>query len=139
MITELRLTQDFFNELIRYADSKLPKECGVMLLGKIEGDAAIVEDLFFTDNPENTPAMFTVLPETLIEAYQAADSLGMELVGIYHSHPFYPAVPSSTDHAYMQTNDVAWIIYSNTLNVARTWKLKDSIPVEITTSVKQQV
>ena len=41
-----------------------------------------------------------------------AENKKMEIIGIFHSHPNSDAFPSNTDKKFMQSNPVAWIIYS---------------------------
>ena len=41
-----------------------------------------------------------------------AENKKMEVIGIFHSHPNSDAFPSNTDKKFMQSNPVAWIIYS---------------------------
>lgn len=45
-------------------------------------------------NPKTT---FLLDPYELIEVESAVHNMGNEVVGVYHSHPDHPAVPSPTD------------------------------------------
>ncbi len=45
-------------------------------------------------------------PATLLEVQRSARQQGVDIIGIYHSHPDHPAVPSECDRR------VAWPVYS---------------------------
>jgi len=46
---------------------------------------------------ENTKKRFLISPLRYIEGEEFADGNGLQLVGVYHSHPEHPAVPSGFD------------------------------------------
>ena len=94
--------------LVQHSESQKPNEACAILFGKEDE----VLDIFFTDNIEESPINFTISNEQLIEAYKIAEDQNVEIVGIFHSHPNSDAFPSNTDKKFMQSNPVAWIIYS---------------------------
>ncbi|PSN17925.1 metal-dependent protease of the PAD1/JAB1 superfamily [filamentous cyanobacterium CCP5] len=49
---------------------------------------------------------FWIEPEDILQAQRLAVDLGLAIVGVYHSHPDHPAVPSERDRA------IAWSDYS---------------------------
>ena len=51
------------------------------------------------DSPRNR---YLISPRDLLEAEKAARALGLDIVGVYHSHPDHPARPSEFDreHAF---------------------------------------
>ena len=55
---------------------------------------------------------FTAGANGLNLAYQTAENKGLDIIGIFHSHPNSIAVPSETDKKFMQSNPVTWVIYS---------------------------
>ena len=108
-LNRIILSRPDIDTLTRHAEDRMPNEACAMLLGR----ADCVRRLFLTENTDMSPsARFTVSPEQLLEAYMAADAAGLEVVGIFHSHPVSEAYPSETDRRFMQVNPVAWIIYS---------------------------
>ena len=85
-----------------------------------------------TDNIEESPVNFTISNEQLIEAYKIAEDQNVEIVGIFHSHPNSDAFPSNTDKKFMQSNPVAWIIYSGINKNFKAYILEsDSIEIPI--------
>ena len=102
------LSQSIKEILRRHAENEQPNESCAILFGKEN----IISDTFLTKNIEESPVNFTISNEQLIEAYQTAEQKGLEVVGVFHSHPNSEAFPSNTDKKFMQSNPVAWIIYS---------------------------
>ena len=94
--------------LSQYSENQKPKESCALLFGK---DNQVL-DIFLTENIEESPVNFTISNEQLIEGYKMAENKKMEIIGIFHSHPNSDAFPSNTDKKFMQSNPVAWIIYS---------------------------
>ena len=114
--------------LAQYSENQKPNEACAILFGKEDE----VLDIFFTDNIEESPINFTISNEQLIEAYKIAEDQNVEIVGIFHSHPNSEAFPSNTDKKFMQSNPVAWIIYSGINKNFKAYILEsDSIEIPI--------
>ena len=94
--------------LTKHAEDEKPNESCAILFGKEDK----VTEVFLTQNIAESPVNFTISNEQLIEGYKIAEEKGLEVVGIFHSHPSSEAYPSSTDKKFMESNPVAWIIYS---------------------------
>jgi proteasome lid subunit RPN8/RPN11 len=63
---------------------------------------------------------FRIDPQELINGYLRAEKMGLNVVGIFHSHPA-PPIPSSTDKIFMEINPVVWLIYSTLTNESRAY------------------
>ena len=112
--------------LSEYSENQKPNESCAILFGKNDK----VLDLFLTENIEKSPVNFTISNKQLIEGYKIAEEKKMEVIGIFHSHPDSDAYPSNTDKKFMQSNPVAWIIYSGINKNFRAYFLEADI-VEI--------
>ena len=128
------LTQKDKDELVTHAIEQQPSESCAMLLGtKVDG-IWNVEDIFLTQNIDNSQTNFTISPEELLKGYQLAEKMHLELVGFFHSHPNSDAIPSSTDKKFMQNNPVPWIIFSCVNNNLKAYLLDFDvieIPIKI--------
>ena len=102
------LSQSDKKTLSEYSENHKPYESCALLFGKDNQ----VSDLFLTENIEKSPVNFTISNEQLIEGYKIAEEKRVDVIGIFHSHPNSDAFPSDTDKKFMQSNPVAWIIYS---------------------------
>ncbi len=113
--------------LSEYSENQKPNESCAILFGK----GNLISDIFLTENIEKSPMNFTISNEQLIEAYKTAEEKGIEIIGIFHSHPNSDAFPSNTDEKFMQSNPVAWVIYSGINKNFRAFVLEPKI-TEIT-------
>ncbi|MDH3394931.1 MAG: M67 family metallopeptidase [Nitrosopumilus sp.] len=102
------LSQSDKKILSEYSENQKPNESCALLFGKDNQ----VSDLFLTENIEKSPVNFTISNKQLIEGYKIAEEKKIDVIGIFHSHPNSDAFPSNTDKKFMQSNPVAWIIYS---------------------------
>lgn len=67
--------------------------------GLLAGRGERVEQVIEMDNADRSEARFRLDPQEQLDAFNAIDERGLELIGIYHSHPQGPGVPSPTDVA----------------------------------------
>ena len=115
--------------LTEHAENEKPNESCAILFGKDD----TVSEVFLTKNIEESPVNFTISNEQLIEGYKIAEEKKIDVVGIFHSHPNSEAYPSNTDKKFMQSNPVAWIIYSGANKDFRAYLLESEIkeiPIE---------
>ena len=95
-------------EMLAHVLSCLPEEaCG--LLGGLDGQAGCVQAV---ENELHSPVRFRMRAQDQLGAFLALEEAGLELVGIFHSHPTGPAVPSSTDLAEFYYPGVLVLIWS---------------------------
>ncbi|MCX7759601.1 MAG: M67 family metallopeptidase [Hydrogenothermaceae bacterium] len=104
--------------------------CGFMI-GKMDynnGVREVVEVIQVENqNKERANDRFDISPKDYVKVESYADSKGLQIVGIYHSHPDHPDRPSQTDLMYA-LEDMSYIILSVKNGKAesfRSWYLKD--------------
>jgi proteasome lid subunit RPN8/RPN11 len=76
-----------------------PSETCGLLLGRQNDLGARVCDVVVARNlnTDRSGDRFELDPRDFIKADQAAREAGLELVGVWHSHPDHPSRPSATD------------------------------------------
>lgn len=132
--------------ICRHAQITYPQECCGLLLGKTGQESKLVKEVWETENswtPEaatsfaqitNSPVReatkrhnFTIAPEAMLQAQKYAYKHQLAIVGIYHSHPDYPAVPSEFDRAiaWQQYSYIIVSISPNKINNLRSWVLNE--------------
>lgn len=118
----LKLSPEHLQAICAHAESTYPDECCGLLLGKLtEGSKTLVE-VIATQNIWSTAASeisvieaiepttkrshYEIAPEVMLKAQKSARDRQLNIIGIYHSHPDHPAIPSEFDRVY------AWQQYS---------------------------
>ena len=106
--TQMGLPEALRHELSHLVEASYPFEACGLLLGRV-GDPRIDTVRIYParnlnrDRPEDR---YLLDPQDFLAADQAARAQGLEIVGIWHSHPNTPAYPSQTDL------EAAWEGYS---------------------------
>ncbi|AFZ22948.1 putative metal-dependent protease of the PAD1/JAB1 superfamily [Cylindrospermum stagnale PCC 7417] len=103
-----------------HAESTYPDECCGIMLGYLASGCKTVVEVIPTANAWNTEAAdfadepteysnrrrYAIAPGFMLQAQRDARNRNLNIIGIYHSHPDYPAIPSEWDRLY------AWTEYS---------------------------
>jgi len=107
----IHLRRSFADEMIAHAHEGKPNEvCGV-LAGK-EGQ---ITRLYRAVNAAERPLVtYEIEPHDQLRIFNAIDDAGLEIIGIYHSHPSSPAFPSPTDRRLAFYPDAVYFIVSLT-------------------------
>ena len=81
--------------MVTHVDSLAPLEACGLLAGK----DSRVESVIGVTNQAQSPVRFVMDPIEQLHAFEWIDSQGLDLLGIYHSHPAGPETVSPTDIA----------------------------------------
>ena len=83
----------------KHGEATYPHECCGFLFGKESDSGRVLELALEVENSqvENRERRFLVSPEDYLRAEQHAVKSGLDLLGIYHSHPDHAAIPSEHD------------------------------------------
>jgi len=95
MIEKLILTRKQWLAMRRHVARRHPQEACGLLAGRNDK----VEMTLAVPNASRSPVRFRMEGLAQWRAFQRIEAGGMELLGIYHSHPDGPAQPSPTDVA----------------------------------------
>jgi proteasome lid subunit RPN8/RPN11 len=85
--------------MVLHAERTYPNECCGAMLGHIRGSQKIVVEAVLLENSFSGQqnARYELRPSDLAAADRAAHARGLDLVGIFHSHPDCDAYFSETD------------------------------------------
>jgi len=106
------VNSSIMNILKTISKKAYPFEACALLIGNIQGDDVIIRHVEEVDNADRSSTSFSVRPEDLVRVYEYAKSINLDVIGIFHSHPYSKAYPSSKDLRYMSINQVPWLILS---------------------------
>ena len=129
----LMIRQEDLRAIIRVAERSEVEVCG-FLFGRGEEETFRVEEVRFITNRLNSPTEFEMESLEMIGAIDEAEEKGLEVVGIFHSHPKCPPKPSGRDLSGMELWPVVWLIVDEKENYGA-YILKDGrveeVPVEV--------
>jgi proteasome lid subunit RPN8/RPN11 len=131
----LRLTRTMYMEMVAHCLSGLPDEACGLLVGPYGGEDATY--LFPTANAAASAMVYEIDPRDMLKIDRQAQSLGADIMGVFHSHTHTDAYPSPTD--VRQATDPGWhyvlVSLRDTHPVVRSYRIVDGDiaeePVEV--------
>jgi proteasome lid subunit RPN8/RPN11 len=99
------------------------------LLGTARAGSIAVHAFFSVRNVEASPAGFTADPLDVVAAHKAAWAIGLDVVGVFHTHPHGRPEPSKRDIEGMRLWPIPWVIAGGSGGV-RAFKLLGGVLVE---------
>ncbi|MBW6464430.1 MAG: M67 family metallopeptidase [Dethiobacteria bacterium] len=97
------------DEMIRHARGELPYEaCGI--IAGVAGKKAV--KFYPARNELKSETRYNIAPEDLYSILMELEKKGLDVWGIFHSHPSSPAYPSATDIKQSYYPDSYYLIVS---------------------------
>ncbi len=97
----LAVSNDLIEQINKHVEKAYPEEGAGFLIG-VEGEVLQILSLPNSRENEVRHNRFLFTPEDYLKAELKADSLGLSLIGVFHSHPDCPNVPSEYDREWAQ-------------------------------------
>ena len=95
----IKIDEGAWATMVSHAESTFPNECCGAMIGAIDGDRKNVTLAVPMENAYSGAqgARYELRPEDLLAADKKARAAGLDLIGIFHSHPDCDAYFSETD------------------------------------------
>ncbi len=143
----LHLDSDQQHAIAIHATSTYPEECCGLLLGIVQSEPApqkIVVDVRATENVwtqsgKDLAAVppgwditqhkhFAINPREMRQVQREARDRHLDIIGVYHSHPDYPATPSEMDRmcAWAHYSYIIVSVQHGKVIDLRSWSLNDN-------------
>ena len=130
----LIIEQKPLDEMNEDALRSFPDECCGFFFGNEIGKERIITNILTVDNSKegDKRRRFEIAPKDYLDAERFADENELQLLGVYHSHPNHPAVPSEHDRIAAQPYFSYIIISVKESRIAdiRSWQLNDNFQFE---------
>jgi proteasome lid subunit RPN8/RPN11 len=129
----LTLTKEHLQKMIAHVELHAPLEaCGLLA-----GLNSKVESVLEVPNQALSAARFVMNPIEQLKAFEWIESNGLDLIGIFHSHPTGPETVSPTDIAEAAYN-VVYVILARVDNVwrARGFWIRDGAFSEVSLQIR---
>jgi proteasome lid subunit RPN8/RPN11 len=106
--------------ILHHAESIYPEECCGVMIGKRKESKTVVEiiptenawnretanDFPSSDVSHGRRRRYSISPREMLQLQKSSREKNLDIIGIFHSHPDYPAIPSEFDRS------CAWQEYS---------------------------
>ena len=113
------------DRMIAHSKSELPNEaCGILA-----GRGQEVQKIYEMENADKSPATFFMDAKEQLKVVKEIRGLGLEMVGIYHSHVASQAYPSAHDIELAFYPEASYLIVSlkdRANPEVRSFKIKDA-------------
>lgn len=123
----LSLRKDVRDSLENWVRSGYPNEtCGLLIGASHEGVAVTARAVLARNlNQERARDRYELDPMDQLAAEAAARAAGLEVIGVWHSHPDHPARPSETDRmmAWPQWYYLIISVSNESIEDVRAWQL----------------
>ncbi|HTS17042.1 MAG TPA: M67 family metallopeptidase [Verrucomicrobiae bacterium] len=128
----MKLSRQLLQQIHRHLESGYPNEaCGVML-----GKAGVVTEVVAADNErtdqpasgsESARNRYLIDPLAYMKIEREADKRGLDMIGIYHSHPDVAARPSQfdLDHAWPNFSYLIVSVAKGKAVESNSWRMRD--------------
>lgn len=126
----LQLNAAVLAQIQAHGEAAYPEEGAGFLLGRANSTDRQVISLLPAENRREDAARknrYLLGPEALRQAEDTAARLGLDLIGVFHSHPDHPSQPSEFDRewalpyfSYLITS-----VAAGNANDTRSWRLRD--------------
>jgi proteasome lid subunit RPN8/RPN11 len=97
----LAVSNGLIEKINKHVEEAYPEEGAGFLVG-VEGEVKQILPLGNAREDEARHNRFLITPEDYLKAELTADKLGLSLIGVFHSHPDCPNVPSEYDREWAQ-------------------------------------
>lgn len=99
----LILSQNVLNEIRAHGESAYPNEGAGLLLGHADDARKVVEAILPLPNAREAEAQrrrYLLAPQEMLRGEDEAARRGLDVIGVFHSHPDHPARPSEFDREH---------------------------------------
>lgn len=93
----MKISPSQLTQIYRHAQADYPAECFGFLVGIAENGGRVKQVIPGNNVLSAEPGRFEMAPDDFIATIGQAEAAGLDIIGLYHSHPDHPAIPSQTD------------------------------------------
>ncbi len=126
----LYLSSEILDQIYANGETAYQEEGAGLLLGSAEGERREVVSIYGITNAREDTARhnrYLITPQDMLRGEQEASRLGLDVIGVFHSHPDHPNRPSEFDREWA----LPWYAYvitaveSGRAVESRCWRLSE--------------
>ena len=127
---KLEISQSLLNKVHTHGEGAYPEEGAGLLLGRSNGDTKVVETILELSNSREDTARhnrYLLTAEDMLNGEHEAMRLGLDIVGVFHSHPDHPNRPSEFDREWAMPwfSYIITSIQNGEAVGSRSWRLSE--------------
>ncbi len=139
----IKLLPEHIQIIYNHGESTYPEECCGIILGTMNDNEKTVVEVWQTENVwgketagdflevetvTDKRRRYAIAPLDMLKAQKAARESQLNIVGFFHSHPDYPAIPSECDraNAWQEYSYIIISVQQGKAGDIRSWYLDDS-------------
>ena len=107
----LQIQKTDYEKIVAHGLSGKPLEICGLLVGSREGENALVKEVYEVDSADKSEKTYSLDPLKYMKIDGDAQKRGLEILGIYHTHPATQPFPSPTDVARAHWEDSDDLIF----------------------------
>jgi proteasome lid subunit RPN8/RPN11 len=126
----LYITREILERIHLHGEQAYPEEGAGLLLGDSTGAQSQVKEILPLTNAREKGARYNryqLTPQDYLKGEQLAEDLGLSVLGVFHSHPDHPNLPSDFDRQWAWPN-FSYLITSvngGRASQSRSWRLRE--------------
>ena len=126
----LAIPSELYSQITAHLQAAYPNEGAGLLLGSENGDSKTVRSILpFANQFESGEQYhrYLITGEDMLKGETEAEKLGLDVIGVFHSHPDHPAQASEYDreHALPWYSYLIVSVLKGQVADARSWVLTD--------------
>ena len=138
---KLKISSDLLDQIHAHGEEAYPGEGAGFLIGNALPDLRVVTAILALPNAREASAQhnrYLLTPQDVLHSEQAAARVGLDVIGVFHSHPDCPNEPSEFDRDWA----MPWFSYIITrvdggeAVASRSWRLLEDRAAFIEEEIK---
>jgi len=126
----LEISKNLLDFIHARGEESYPEEGVGFLLGRANATSRLVTELLTLTNASEDSARhnrYLLTPKDMLRGEDEAERLGLDVVGVFHSHPDHPNRPSEFDREWAMPwfSYIITSVHSGEAIESRSWRLSD--------------
>lgn len=126
----ISITSALLEAINAHGERAYPEEGAGLLLGEASEEGKRVLDILTIENAREAPARhnrYLLTPQDYLHGEEMAARQGLDVLGVFHSHPDHPNMPSEFDREWAMPwfSYVITSVHTGVAAGSRSWRLSD--------------
>ncbi len=126
----LEISSDLLTQIHSHGEASYPEEGAGLLLGRADDSSRLVAEILTLPNSREDSARhnrYLLTPQDMLRGEEQAERLGLDVIGVFHSHPDHPNRPSEFDREWAMPwfSYIITSVHAGKAKESRSWRLDD--------------